>query len=330
MSVPTTWRPIAAMMLACGLPVTSVAQETATQPPRATQVCRLDFHSFGLALDTELSRHTQRLLSTYAARLGRPLEVDRVEAALTLDRQAVFHAAVRAMFVPVSRGDSRVSDTVSDHLRAGGIDLNAATNLVAFVDAITGIWGARPGDTEGRHQFRVSVKWKSGLPKALSTSPCFSFGPPAHVILPGQTGDDANWAITPTVDTAGAVSYRSKVQICGMVEDFKSHGCTEAPTRTLALQVNYLHDTPDVGEFDIDFDAGQLRSEADALVVGSRGPHMSPSNSDPLAVGPEGWHLDMLNYHFRFSERLQFDCHDAHNHGKASYDRVTNCIRGGE
>ena len=304
--------------LVCGLPAAGVAQELTTQPPRAAQVCRMLFDSFDPALNTALAQHTERLLLTYAAGSSHSAPAARdIEAALTLDRRAVFHAAVRAMFVPVKEKASSATDASLDRVRAGGIDLNSAIKLVEFVDAVTGIWGARPGDAEGRHQFRLSVRWKPGLPKALSNSPCFSFGPPGHVIRPPALGEDADLNATPTVNKSGATSYRSKAQICGWADISGTHGCTEQPSRTLALQVNFLQDTPAVGEFDIDFDAGQL----------SRSPHMRPSNSDPLAVGREGRHLDMLNYHFRFSPALAFDCHDRYNHGREAYDHEQNCIR---
>ena len=297
--------------LLCSLSAPAAAQHASSTHYRDGKVCWITADSFTPVVDAHLEHHLTRLQATYSARTE-PSGLDHVEPELTLDRSAVFHAGVRAMFTPIS----------AERHRAGGIDIGDSIRVIDFVEEITAIWGARPGDTNGRHQFRLSIRFQPGLEEKLSGSLCFSADPDrykfGHVILPG-VGDDANLDSTPTVTTTNVASYRAFVQICGININFASQPCTKKAASPLAVQINFLKDDPTVGEFDIDFDEGPL--------------HGKPSNSDPLArgrgyKGENHWHLDMLNIHFRFRPTLHFYCGDHFNHGQDSYDSDKNCIHG--
>lgn len=295
-------------------------------PPSRIVICGMDASSFGDVLNQQLRSHIERLLLSYGTRV-RDFNPHDAEAGLTLDRRAVFHAAVRAMFVPISRHEaSTQSRSLLADGRGGGIDVAKALKLVDYAEAVTGIWGARPNDKEGKHQFRLSIQWKSGLEDVLDKSPCFVPAQLGHVILPGAPGSDANLEVVPSVVTSGVVTYRAHVHICGIIIDFKAQPCPTPLSNSqsflpssLSLQVSFRKDEPSVGEFDIDFDNYVKHF------------HDQPSNSDPLSsgrlYGKDGWHLDQVNHHFRFVPRLFFSCKDKRNHGRDSYHAAHNCIR---
>lgn len=302
MDLRGTWLLTATVALLTWLPDLALAQQD--------NVCWMPVDSFSApALSARLEQRVTLLLEAYGRRMQPPRTNPRdVEAALTLDRRAVFHAGVRAMFTPFSR--SAVSENNGANV----------TRLIDFVEAITGIWGGRPGDTEGRRQFRLSVQLQQDLEDQLRGSSCFSRDPESerygHVILPGMR-DDAQLDSDPVIVTQNIISYRALVQVCGTIIDFRMQPCSGVAASPLLVQVSFRGDRPAEGEFDIDFDEGRT--------------HTTPSNSDPLALGRDRgrdrWHLDVLNEHYPLTPRLHFDCHDRYNHGRDSYDGERNCIR---
>ena len=147
-----------------------------------------------------LANETARLMTTYIQfKGGPPLQP------FTEDRRVVFRAGVRALF----------TDIIRDHQSTG--------RLVDFVDAITGVWGLHPQDSNGRHQFRLSIRWKPELHAVISPSDNFNDGGDVigifkqigkwlferpHVLMPGDDHDPNFDAFD--VQTNGVLSYRQQ------------------------------------------------------------------------------------------------------------------------
>ena len=93
--------------------------------------------------------------------------IDRYAA----DRWTAFHAAVRTLFTEIASIN-------------GGLTGN---RLIDFVDEVTGIWGVRTGNSEGRDQFRVSLNWRSRLVSVLKQSRNLPSAKGAHVLMPVAT-----------------------------------------------------------------------------------------------------------------------------------------------
>ena len=236
-------------------------------------------------LDDRLRQETDRLLISYAESKNYSDRSPRaVAASLTEDRRATFHAAVRAMFTEILDRNRRPT----------------GYRLIDLVDAVTGIWGLRPGDDEGRHQFRLSLIWSDRLHGLLSSSGNFKptglFERP-HVLMPD--GDDDPTFTAFTIITHDVRAYRQ------VVEEPK-------------LQVAYLERDNRTGEVDIDFDTGF--------------DHLDPSNSDPLSLKDDDESYSHLeDFHMRygfFSSQLTTNCSRPryHYHGEAYYG-TPNCRR---
>ena len=233
--------------------------------------------------DGELQREIERLTLSYRDSKSYTAAPEQVLADLSPDRRAVFLAAIRAMFV-----------SVGDGARPG------RERLIHFVKAVTGIWGVRPGDSEGRHQFRLSVVWRSGLAVALHRSRDFDISTGGHVLLPG--GDDQPEFRGFDVRRSGVITYRQE-------GDYPR------------LQVSYLATEPTFGEVDIDFDP--RRPKSFLTVFNFCGCHCEPSNSDPLSVDSNGHsHLRMFNsaHVHLFERRLTSSFTDENNHCEDYYD----------
>ncbi len=200
-----------------------------------------------------------------------------VEKKLTPDRQAVFHAVIRALIhTPViSKG-------------------KPVRPLIDYVGGVTGIWGVRPGDTEGRRQFRLSVVWKKELSLELNQATNFSkeLWPWAgHVLLPGPDDNPRAPARDLTLIRRNAVRSFRQVR-----------------RRSPKLQVAFLHEDPSVGEVDLDFD--DINDPC----------HQKPSNSDPGSEADPHSHLMLFNDAFTFQGgELRMAYVDSKNHCRDSY-----------
>ena len=225
-----------------------------------------------------LAQEVARLLTGYGQFKGfldtRPAAV---ETTFAEDRKAVFHAGVRAMFV-------------TDVLPKNGSSKKC--QLIDFVDAITGVWGARPGNSNGKHQFRLSIKWRPELHRLLSSG-SLNFPESAwpHVLMAVKEGGDDDPRFTKfDVRINDVLTYRQIV--------------TEPK-----LQISYLKNSPTCGEIDIDFDVWRC--------------HGRPSNSDPASVGAKG-HSHPKMFKDAFSHVLPSGFLDSCNHCRRSYGD-TNC-----
>jgi len=206
------------------------------------------------SLDDRLESTRMDLLTKYASfKNYRDRDPQHTYDALSPDRQAVFDAIVRALFQPLYDEDG----------------YETQDRLIAHLEAIHGIWGVRPGMTEGKKQFRVSVRWKNSLPDAVAGASNFNWSLGAHVLKPGGD-DDPQTTLFEIVDDDVA-TYRQ---------------LSAAPT----LQVNYLRNERNVGEVDLDFDTPPLIC----------GCHCFPSNSDAGSSEGRHSHLKMFNRSFRF------------------------------
>ena len=238
--------------------------------------------TLGLAqsLDLCLAEETERLLTGYGLFKSYPdTSPQAVEATLTADRRTVFHAAVRALFTEILASDGNAT----------------GYRLIDFVDGVTGIWGLRPLNSQGRHQFRVSLTWRAGMVSALKDSWNLPRSGSGHVLMPG--GDD-NPMFTSFDVREGRRTWTHRQAV-------------DLPR----IQVSYLRADPSIGEIDIDFHVGLFC-------------HRTPSNSDPSSVERGGHsHLDDFNIRFGFfSTALTSDCKDFDNHCEDSYG-TPNCSR---
>ncbi|MDA2933951.1 hypothetical protein MYX82_06365 [Acidobacteria bacterium AH-259-D05] len=189
-----------------------------------------------------------------------------VEGTLQPDRRRVFHAIIRALYNEILPQKVRVID---------------------FLESVTGIWGLRYGDDEGKHQFRLSVVWKPDLDQLLREEKLSNFPRSlgGHVLLPGEDNDP----MFDGFEVKGGTTYRQT-------------------GREPKLQLSYLREDPTVGEIDIDFHGGW-------------GCHLTPSNSDPgSAENDSHSHADDLNLRYNFFQYpLELNYWDYRNHCKNDY-----------
>ena len=212
-----------------------------------------------------LASEYERLMKSYAAykKYGTNLPLPDIEKRLSEDRL----------------------NTVRGLVRAALLDLNPGGPLVVRIEELRGIWGSRPGNTEGRHQFRLSVYFKPGVRAALTSSKVFDDTGGAHVLLPG--GDDdpkfKGFTLGDNPETWRQV--------------------TDSPPR---LQVSILESDERVGDIDVDFDTWLC--------------HLQPSNSDVGSMTKASHaHLTHLNTAFPFPPDLKAACHNVASHCNDSY-----------
>ena len=189
------------------------------------------------SLRTDPDDSLDRLLRSY-----RP-GVDPAETARRLsdDRLAVLRAVVWAGRMPLTR--------------RGGGPAGPYPRLVDYITGVEGIWGVRPGETEGRQQFRLSVLLAPSLISALVRSEEFDESGFCHVI---SGDDDPNSKAKPGSVTAGRC-FRGVASPSVQVSFAKE----SAPGRDMT------------GEIDIDYDPWTLIDWGRC--------HGRPSNSDVRA-----------------------------------------------
>ena len=130
------------------------------------------------SLDELLVTKVERLLTSYGEYKGYSDTTPRgVEARLTADRRAVFHAGVRAMFVEILQNDGTPT----------------GYRVIDFVDAVTGIWGVRPGDGEGRHQFRLSIRWDPRIADVLVSTETSGSNSPVDAVRARPNAGSDRW-----------------------------------------------------------------------------------------------------------------------------------------
>jgi hypothetical protein len=234
--------------------------------------------------DSDLEQARARLLVSYSNfksyGLTDPDEIYKTK--LSPDRQALFEAIVRALFV-------ELEDASGNPKGRRAID---------FAEAVHGIWGVRPGDTEGRRMFRMSMRFRSGIREALTRSsniPPASFG---HVLLPVAQGGDDDPAFTGFDFKEGSA-----------VVTFRQAG--PRPT----LQISLLSNDERVGEIDLDFDSGCGPPPIKRC-------HCRPANSDVGAHAASGDdnHLPMFNARVPFfTNALQSGWINTAAHCRESY-----------
>jgi hypothetical protein len=216
---------------------------------------------------TKFQTEYERLIKTYAVYKGYPEQtVPTIEARLSPDRLNTLKAVVRA----------------------GLSDLQPGGPLIALVEGVQGIWGVRPGNKEGKHQFRLSVRLRTDAPKILDGSGIFRSAGGAHVLMPVQKGGDDDPAYTGFRVRSDAKTWRQIV---------------DEPPR---LQISHLVSDERTGEIDIDFH--ELRC------------HFNPSNSDAASLKDSRHsHLELLNKHYVFRPDLIAACHNVDSHCRDSY-----------
>jgi len=192
--------------------------------------------------DQDLVKRRNELLVSYATYKGYTSKDPAVVYKnLSPDRQAVFDSIVRALFVPIEDAAGKPGKRVVD-----------------FVEEVQGIWGVRPGQTQGRYMFRMTMRFAVGLVATLSNSSNIPPGLKGHVLqsLPKGGDDDPNFKDFDTLlKETGVKTFRE---------------ANPEPK----LQVSVIKGDPGkpaVGEVDIDFDAPGLFW---------CGCHCKPSNSD--------------------------------------------------
>lgn len=201
----------------------------------AAGVCATVVHT---ADDKELVERSNALLVTYATFKNYPSKDPAVVYKnLSPDRQAVFDSIVRALFVPIQDEEG-----------------NAGKRVIDFVEEVRGIWGVRPKQKEGRHMFRLSLRFAASLRDTLKESSNLPGSTNGHVLLSMQKGGDDDPAFTDF----------SKLLKTSDVQTFRE------ATKEPRLQVSVLKNDPTTGEVDIDFDGMTLLC----------GCHCKPSNSD--------------------------------------------------
>lgn len=207
----------------------------------------------------------ERLLQSYAVfKSYGPLTLPEIEQKLGFDRLNTVQSLLRASMTGLAPGDP----------------------VIARIEGLTGIWGARPGREEGRHQFRLSVRWKPGLRSALNGSEAFDSALGAHVLLPVATGGDDDGSYTGFVVKSDARTWRQ---------------VADDPPR---LQLSMLKSDELVGEIDLDYDTWVC--------------HMRPANSDAGSRTVRS-HVDKLNAQFQFGPPLVLACQNTSSHCKKSY-----------
>jgi len=230
-------------------------------------------------LGKELEKKRRDLLITYATFKDYPnKDPDYVYGRMSASRQAVFDSIVRALFIELEDADGEP----------------LGKRIAQYLSEVRGIWGVRPGNTEGRFQFRVSVVWGAGLRDALDASSNIPRSVSGHVIKPVKDGgDDRDDFDGFVVVDDGVVTYRQA-------------------SLSPRLQVNYLRRDETVGEVDIDFDNG-------CFLWWSC--HCRPSNSDVGSVrDTEHQHLRMFNSQYNFFDSaLSTMWKDDRHHCRASY-----------
>ena len=213
------------------------------------------------------SSEYERLLKSYAAykKYGTNLTVAEIERRLSEDRL----------------------NTVRGLVRGSLIDLRPGGPLSAKIDEIRGIWGVRPGSSQGKYQFRLSLYFKPGIRRALRDSRAFNEAGGAHVLLPG--GDD-DPGFTDFKHGDGPETWRQEA---------------DAPPR---LQVSILKGDERTGEMDVDFDEWLC--------------HLRPANSDIGSMKTQGHtHVALLNRAFVFPPDLKAACHNLTSHCAGEYAR---------
>lgn len=235
-------------------------------------------HAGSQPLDAALTDARNRMLVSYSHFKGYGLnDPQQVYARLAADRQAVFDAVIRALFLELEDRNA---------VRTG-------TRLIGFLDAVHGIWGVRSGNSEGQHQFRVSVRWKPGLIAALDSSGNMPRSSNGHVLLPVQKGgdDDATFQAF-VVRENGVATHRQA-------------------SREPKIQISYLEADPAAGEIDLDFDGLELFFCKC---------HCRPSNSDVGSIKDSHSHRVDFNAAYRFfSTPLVLAWSDSTHHCERSY-----------
>lgn len=237
--------------------------------------------------DHEMRTKLTQFLKEYADFKGyKDKRPEAAEARLNPSQRRTLYATLRALFTPIL---PQVTEQEQKTQR-----------LIDFVTAITGIWGVRRGNSEGKHQFRLSVKFDLRLWNHLRDSDNFVkseyYG---HVLLP--KGDD-----DPLLDRD-----QFKLRTDGVVTYRQTRGKP-------ALQLSYLKAEPEIGEVDIDFDPITIWNPLS--YIGPWSDHDKPSNSDPGAVDGNHSHLESFNMRYNFfTTRLKLNYQDTENHGKSSY-----------
>lgn len=230
-------------------------------------VMSLSFVEPAAAQPTNFQKEYERLILTYASFKGYPEKtVPAIEARLSPDRVNTLKAAVRA----------------------GLSDLQPGGPLISLVEAVHGIWGVRPGDSEGKHQFRLSVRLKPNARAALDGSNFVKSASGGHVLMPVKTGGDDEPAFTGFDVRKDAKTWRQ---------------VADDPPR---LQISQLNADLATGEIDIDFH--------EILC------HLNPSNSDPGALKDDKHsHLQLINTSYVFPPDLIAACHNVDSHCDNSY-----------
>lgn len=206
----------------------------------------------------DLAREQHRLLQGYASFKKYNATPESVRAQLSPDRLAVFDAITRVMFIPLN----------------GEQESEEKKRILNYIYTVTGIWGVRLGDADGRHQFRLTVVACPELIRILEDRKQFysSFG--GHLLKPFDTphaGDD-----DPKYDAwhmwcCDLATYRQR---------------THGP----GLQVTYLRAYESIMEIDLDFDDSHHHGQC----------HGKPSNSDPGAIASDingHSHIKHINFH---------------------------------
>jgi hypothetical protein len=193
-------------------------------------------------IDKDLVKRSNELLASYASYKGYASKDPAVVyKGLTTDRQAVFDAIVRALFVPIEDAKGKPGKRVID-----------------FVEQVQGIWGVRQGQTQGRYMFRMTFRFAGGLVQALEASSNIPRGLRGHVLRSKTTGGD---------DEPAFKDFASLLQESG-VRTFREANA-EPKLQVSVIKGDFTKST--IGEVDIDFDQTGLFW---------CGCHCKPSNSD--------------------------------------------------
>jgi len=211
-----------------------------------------------------------RLLKSYAAykQYGTHLSVGEIEHRLSEERINTVRGLVRASLVEVTSGSP----------------------LSAFIQEIRGVWGVRPRNPQGKHQFRLSVYFKTGVRDALDQSKAFNKAAFPHVLLPVRHGGDDDPEFKDFTSGREPKTWRQEA---------------DDPPR---LQVSLLNADERIGEIDVDFHSWSHEC------------HNVPANSDVASVaGMTHSHLTMLNSAFAFPPDLKASCHNTVSHCSDAY-----------
>jgi len=224
---------------------------------------------------SDFQKKAHALLLSYGAFKGYPEKTAAgIDGRLSEDRRAVFQSVIWAAFTPLTPR------------KTGAIPANA--RLIDYIEAVHGIWGVRPGDENGKHQFRLSLKYKPELKTMVEAAKEFKFGMFCHVLLAEHTGGD---------DQMDFMSFRFAPQT----------GCRRSASRK--LQVGWDKSNPTVGEIDLDLDSGSC--------------HTQPANSDTRsfkAGDSSDHHLTLFNrFNPYFDKGLVLKCDVGRFHCLGSY-----------